>query len=1189
MVAEMIAPTGLAPWVAERVRTHQPLVSLRDYQNEAVDYIAHAVADDGKRRVVVVLPTGAGKTVVFGALAHAWLSDAMGRVLVLAHRDELIQQAVAKLAVWIPRHLIGIVKAQQDEVSAPVVVASVQTLRNARRLSRVGQFGLIVVDECHHASAASYRTILTELGAFSQDGPIVVGVTATPKRGDGVRLDDVFEGVVYAKTYTDMVAARYLVPVESRVFDLVEQQTFGKARLGIDGDYSEGWLEGVMLRANAPDKIVEAWQQEARDRRTIVFTPTVSVAKAVSEAFRAAGVSAAWVSGALPLRERRDVLSGLQTGRIQVVANCLDDQTEILTERGWIGIDDIQPDDHTATVNTATGVFEWQPISRIVRRDRAPAERMVRVKNQSLDIRVTEGHRVVVKAHGARAWSVVEARSLPGRRGSYDLPLAGRHEPSGVPLTDWELRFLGLFATDGSLIVKRASIEIAQSATSATCAAIEEILTNCEFDWKVTARTGRTPAGEDRPYRIYRIPKGNIGGQLARRGWGRLSEWIDKSLSPRLSACTAQQFKHLVFGLWLGDGLKHYEGKRGAPSPTICGADRVMFDRLQAWASGLGFATSLSWQPNGTSQLGYLRIRPRAYVGTNNHTVATSGGNPAQFEDGWRPERVWCVTNENGTIVTRRNGRVVVLGQCAVLTEGFDEPSVSCIVVGRPTMNESLYIQMVGRGTRLAEGKTNCIAEGERVLTDHGLVPIERVTTAMKVWDGISFVSHCGAILRDSQEVISYAGLTATPDHRVWTDDGWRTFGECAEKNIPIRVTGDGRHPVREDDRRGRNARHEGAPSDAACSLRDVRGRGAEAAGQPASRFGRLPEVRASEGRAEVALESGDLSKAAMHQPERSSLLPLRRQGDRVPVLVAGRDGTLGTGESRAAPRDGDRPDRQRRPLRGWQSSVRDAGPEHRQLTEAADQRAVPRLQAEVPGREVCGRNTEAPALSGAHADADCGAVLPAIHKAERRVWDILNAGPRHRFTVEGLLVSNCLVLDMVGCADQLQLDALVELGGRGAAGKRDGLSAGAGDGDVPFQVVAGSLTGRTVKAAKSVCRWVTLPDGWYALNLMSEGWVTLEPADDGTWSVCLRPQRGRPSREHEGLDLDWAKAIGEGIARNKGAFGPMTRRAGWLDRPVSEKALAFGQRLGFPIVAETTAWEFTRMQAERQYARWRG
>lgn len=314
MVAEPVSS-----WVAERVKVHEPAVSLRDYQTEALVRVAHAIGHDGKRRVVVVLATGGGKTVVFGALAHAWLRDDRGRVLILAHRDELIQQAVGKVGVWVPRHLIGVVKAAQNETDRPVVVASVQTARIPKRLAQLGQFSLIVVDEAHHAAAPSYRDILDGLGAFSEGGPVVVGVTATPRRGDRVGLDDIFEDIVYQRTYMDLVARGWLVPATGMAFDIIPHV---KTRIGIDGDYDEGWLGRLMLGANAPGKILEAWQKHGENRSTIVFTPTVSVAAAVAQAFNDAQIPAAWVSGTTPIKERRAALDLLRTGDVKVVANC---------------------------------------------------------------------------------------------------------------------------------------------------------------------------------------------------------------------------------------------------------------------------------------------------------------------------------------------------------------------------------------------------------------------------------------------------------------------------------------------------------------------------------------------------------------------------------------------------------------------------------------------------------------------------------------------------------------------------------------------------------------------------------------------------------------------------------------------------------------------------------------------------
>jgi hypothetical protein len=221
--------------------------------------------------------------------------------------------------------------------------------------------------------------------------------------------------------------------------------------------------------------------------------------------------------------------------------------------------------------------------------------------------------------------------------------------------------------------------------------------------------------GAGNTHRRYRIPKGTIGGQLARRGWGRLAPWLDKSLAPALLDCTREQFQRLLYGLWLGDGLKDAGNTRPRSAVAFCSHDPVLLDRVQAWAVQRGFAANQAWHPNTSggrypdSTMGYLRIRDRRTVRTNNHTVPTSGGNPAQFEEGWQAETVWCVTNPNGTIVTRRNGKVAVMGQCGVLTEGFDEPSIACVLIARPTRSRVLFTQMVGRGTRLHPGKDDCL------------------------------------------------------------------------------------------------------------------------------------------------------------------------------------------------------------------------------------------------------------------------------------------------------------------------------------------------------------------------------------------------------------------------------------------------------------------------------------------------
>ena len=158
----------------------------------------------GISRPLIALPTGTGKTVVFSHL----VKQRPGRCLILVHRDELIRQAYDKLQEVLSGVAVGVVKAQEDDHTAPIVVASVQTLGRAKRMDRITwDFATVIVDEAHHAVAATYRRILERTGSFKKSGPLTLGVTATPMRGDRVGLDHVFQKIVYRKSLLDMIMA----------------------------------------------------------------------------------------------------------------------------------------------------------------------------------------------------------------------------------------------------------------------------------------------------------------------------------------------------------------------------------------------------------------------------------------------------------------------------------------------------------------------------------------------------------------------------------------------------------------------------------------------------------------------------------------------------------------------------------------------------------------------------------------------------------------------------------------------------------------------------------------------------------------------------------------------------------------------------------------------------------------------
>jgi hypothetical protein len=213
-----------------------------------------------------------------------------------------------------------VVQAEQDAYDAPTAVASVQTLSRRPRLTRLmPDFRTIVIDEAHHAPAPTYRRILDYCRAWHPDGPLVVGVTATPERGDRQSLRQVFDRIVYQKTLVEMMQAGYLVDL--RAIQVLLQADLDALRTQ-RGDFVEAELETLLLEANAPAQVLAAFQAHAADRKALLFTPTVAMAYAMAATFRTAGIAAEALDGVTALTTRRAILQRLRTGATQVVANC---------------------------------------------------------------------------------------------------------------------------------------------------------------------------------------------------------------------------------------------------------------------------------------------------------------------------------------------------------------------------------------------------------------------------------------------------------------------------------------------------------------------------------------------------------------------------------------------------------------------------------------------------------------------------------------------------------------------------------------------------------------------------------------------------------------------------------------------------------------------------------------------------
>ncbi|MCL6598921.1 MAG: DEAD/DEAH box helicase family protein, partial [Alicyclobacillus macrosporangiidus] len=216
-------------------------IQLRPYQQEAVEAFFNALPEH--KRQLIVLPTGAGKTIVFGATARRYYETVSSDnpILVIAHRTELLDQAEQKIQYVWPGVVTGRVQGQRNEQLAQVLIASTQTLVAGRTIPKPG---LIIYDECHHSRAEGALGVLQRLGVFEPDGPPLLGVTATPSRSDRTELGDVFEHLTYERTILQMIMDGYLADVRGIRVEVPGLNLSAIRTVG--GDYNAKDLSHVM-------------------------------------------------------------------------------------------------------------------------------------------------------------------------------------------------------------------------------------------------------------------------------------------------------------------------------------------------------------------------------------------------------------------------------------------------------------------------------------------------------------------------------------------------------------------------------------------------------------------------------------------------------------------------------------------------------------------------------------------------------------------------------------------------------------------------------------------------------------------------------------------------------------------------------------------------------------------------------
>lgn len=292
-------------------------MELRPYQQEAREAVEHQWREVD--RTLLVLPTGCGKTIVFASVTADRVS-AGDRVLILAHRGELLEQAADKL-----RQAVGlgcaVEKAGESCLGSwyRVVVGSVQTLMREKRLEQFppDYFGTIVIDEAHHAVSDSYRRILDHFSDAK-----VLGVTATPDRGDMRDLGVVFESLAYEYTLPRAIREGYLTPIQALTVPL----TLDISGVSMQsGDFKASEIDTAL--DPYLEQIAGEMAQLCADRKTVVFLPLVKTSQKFRDILNGHGFRAAEVNG--ESTDRAEVLADFDAGKYNVLCNSM-----LLTE-GW--------------------------------------------------------------------------------------------------------------------------------------------------------------------------------------------------------------------------------------------------------------------------------------------------------------------------------------------------------------------------------------------------------------------------------------------------------------------------------------------------------------------------------------------------------------------------------------------------------------------------------------------------------------------------------------------------------------------------------------------------------------------------------------------------------------------------------------------------------------------------------------
>lgn len=717
-------------------------MELYPYQKQAIEDLRKSFAK-GAQRVVLCLPTGAGKSIVFTEMVRLAYEKGT-KTLVLTDRTELFKQAVGYISsVSIPVEEIHPDRKQVYKEGL-VFVGMVETLKRRRKQFVDLNPGLIIADECH----AGNFTPIFELFPDAK----VIGATATPV---GAHLFEYYQDIVQTVDVPELVSEGFLVPCKP--YQMVDSFDDLTTRRG------EFTFDSLSAHYNKPTLylgVIEQWKKYAEGKKTIVFCVNIEHTINTHNAFIEAGIKSAYITSKTSKEERERILLAYHNGMFDVLNNCgilcLDGETEILTDHGWVNMEDMSYNHKVANWDNGSIYFEKPKF--IIKRERMSNEKMVTVKNSRVKLRVTEHHEVLWSTQhfaGKNKWNKNYASDVVGKK-SLRLPCTGEAQPftfddvihpkltgkerkirisinshnlrknNGFSFDESkieaekrlqlreslqyknvkdlsldECKFIGFFIADGTRVNVNKGGESVQFSQSKVYPHIIEwfdtILQKICIDFKKYEKINKWNGAV-----VWTIGRGTGFGSQKVEGFFPYEMFLQKKDFKWMWGLSKEQFEAFVYGFWAGDGEHKDFIKDIYPKKyRVANTNIDLFDTIQAVGVCRGFQVSITPLRVNTKETN-KKIRTMTI---SKRKVYTLGSNTLQFEEDFCEEKVWCVTTTSGNIITRRKGNVIVTGN----TKGYNEPSIECVIMNRATQSIALWLQCCGRGSRTYPGKKNFI------------------------------------------------------------------------------------------------------------------------------------------------------------------------------------------------------------------------------------------------------------------------------------------------------------------------------------------------------------------------------------------------------------------------------------------------------------------------------------------------